>query len=139
MNNFNRLWKKHRDLVKNKNFLNSQNYILSDMWRYSFYKWYVSQSILGSVLFLIVPFVIAFGFHFFPFVTWVLVQVLILFFCIFVYFYIKLNKATDNKLKIFLFKKYKSDEKLDYYIFRKKIWWNTQKYFFKSKKIIYEK
>lgn len=43
MKNINRLGQLHKNHVLNKNFRNNQNYIISDYWRYKFYKYHISK------------------------------------------------------------------------------------------------
>lgn len=129
----NHLGKKHRRLAKNRNFLNNQNYVISELWKYDYFKTYLKNR--GNFTLYNIVLAIGCGLIYLLNFIWILIVLIFVLIVIFFRFiYKNINKFSDNKLTIYIYEKFNKKEEIVHYIFRKKIWWNSKKYLFSLKK-----
>ena len=131
--NINFLWESHKRFFKSNSFLNNQNYVLTDMWRYEYYDAFLKKKV-NPKLYIIIELVIFFlALIFSQTLLIVYIRVLLLF-ILFYSIYQKTKEFFGKDFLIILYKKILSKRKNNFFIFKTKVWLNNKYNFFSYKK-----
>lgn len=138
--NFKKIAEKNEKQIINNNFLNNQNYAISENDKVNYYLKYVKkkEKSYSSLSFACFMWLFIFISHF-KLYSIVSISLLIFLFLVTLiivikelFFWVK-DSINDTRLKLWI-TKFGSKNEMNYHLFRKKIWWNTKSYFYKIRK-----